>query len=78
MSTLNRPAEREPGSQEVIFFACLQSNIIDRQGKVDQPKYDTTGNQVVVTGNYTSEGYANKPNSLFTVEKNKITIGQIR
>lgn len=60
------------------FFSWLQSDIIDRKGHVDNAKYSPDGNEVVVTGQYSSEGYTNKANFLFVVENDKIISWQMR
>lgn len=60
------------------FFSWLQSDIIDRKGHVDNAKYSTNGNEVIVTGQYSSEGYTNKANFLFVVENGKISSWQMR
>ena len=60
------------------FFSWLQSDIIDRKGQVNNAKYSTDGNEVVVTGQYSSEGYTNKANFLFMVENDKIISWQMR
>ncbi|MDC1068458.1 nuclear transport factor 2 family protein [Candidatus Kapabacteria bacterium] len=60
------------------FFSWLQSDIIDRKGQVDNPKFTSEGNQVFVTGQYSSEGYTNKANFLFRVEDRKISSWQMK
>ena len=60
------------------FFKWLESDIIDRKGHVDKAQFKTEGNQVVVTGQYSSEGYTNKANFLFVVEDGKIASWQMR
>lgn len=60
------------------FFSWLQSDIIDRKGHVENPKFSSTENQVVVTGQYSSVGYTNKANFLFVVEESKILSWQMR
>ena len=60
------------------FFRWLQSDIIDRKGHVKDAKFSVEGNQVVVTGQYNSEGYTNKANFLFVVENGKIASWQMR
>ena len=60
------------------FFSWLQSDIIGRKGHVENAKYSTDGNEVVVTGQYSSEGYTNKANFLFVVENDKIISWQMR
>lgn len=60
------------------FFKWLQSDIIDRKGYVDNAKFETKADQVVVTGQYSSEGYTSKANFLFEVENDKIISWQMR
>ncbi len=60
------------------FFKWLDSDIIDRKGHVDDAKFTVNGNEVIVTGQYSSEGYTNKANFLFTVEDNKIMSWRMR
>lgn len=57
----------------------LESDIVGRQGKVANPEYTVIGeNQVVVKGQYSSHGYTNKANFLFTVENGLITSWRMR
>ncbi len=57
----------------------LESDIISRQGKVANPEYTVISeNQVVVKGQYSSRGYTNKANFLFTVENGLITGWRMR
>lgn len=57
----------------------LESDIISRQGKVANPQYTVINdNEVVVTGQYSSQGYTNKANFLFTVENGLITSWRMR
>lgn len=57
----------------------LESDIIDRQGKVANPQYTVVNeNQVVVKGQYSSRGYTNKADFLFTVENELITGWRMR
>ncbi len=60
------------------FFSWLESDIIERKGQVDDPQYKVDGNEVVVKGQYSSRGYTNKANFLFTVEGDKIKSWQMR
>ncbi|WP_339709324.1 nuclear transport factor 2 family protein [uncultured Kriegella sp.] len=60
------------------FFKWLQSDIIDRKGQVDTAKFSADGDKVVVTGQYSSVGYTNKANFLFSVENGKIKSWQMR
>lgn len=61
-----------------VFFNWLQSDIIDRKGHVDHANFSINGKEVVVTGQYSSEGYTNKANFLFSVENGKIVSWQMR
>ena len=57
----------------------LESDIISRQGKVTSPHYTVINeNQVVVKGQYSSRGYANNADFLFTVENGLITGWRMR
>lgn len=57
----------------------LESDIINRQGKVEKPEYTILNeNEVVVKGQYSSHGYSNKANFLFTVENGLITSWRMR
>jgi len=57
----------------------LESDIISRQGKVENPQYTVISeNQVVVKGQYSSRGYSNKADFLFTVEGGLITGWRMR
>jgi len=57
----------------------IESDIIDRRGKVGDPEYTVISkNEVVVTGQYSSKGYTNKANFLFTVENGLITSWRMR
>lgn len=67
-----------PWKSENDFFSWLQSDIIDRKGHVDNPELRTEDHTVIVTGQYSSEGYTNKANFLFTVKNNKILSWQMR
>lgn len=60
------------------FFSWLDSDIIDRKGHVENAKFAVTGNEVVVTGQYSSVGYTNKANFLFTVKDGQIMSWQMR
>lgn len=75
-----RQAYGESGSWKSgeAFFKWLQSDIIDRKGHVDNAKFSTEGNEVIVTGQYSSVGYTNKANFLFSVEDGKIKSWQMR
>ncbi|MCA5004905.1 nuclear transport factor 2 family protein [Sphingobacterium sp. WQ 366] len=57
----------------------IQSDILDRNGKVANPEYTIISEkEVVVKGQYSSEGYTNKANFLFTVENGLITSWRMR
>jgi hypothetical protein len=57
----------------------LESDIISRQGKVNNPEYTVLSDtEVVVKGQYVSQGYSNKANFLFTVKDNLITSWRMR
>lgn len=57
----------------------LESDIISRQGKVAHPEYTVLSeNEVVVKGQYSSQGYSNKANFLFTVKDGLITSWRMR
>ena|SRR5690606_27484033 len=57
----------------------IESDIIDRQGKVANPKFTVISkNEVVVKGQYSSRGYTNKANFLFTVDHGLITSWRMR
>lgn len=57
----------------------IESDIINRQGKVANPEYSVINeNEVVVKGQYSSIGYTNKANFLFTVENGLITSWRMR
>lgn len=60
------------------FFKWLKSDIIDRKGHVEGASLDINGSEVVVTGQYSSEGYTNKANFLFVVENGRIVSWQMR
>lgn len=57
----------------------IESDIISRQGKVANPQYTVINeNQVVVKGQYSSQGYTNKADFLFNVENGLITTWRMR
>lgn len=57
----------------------LESDIISRRGKVAKPEYTVFNErEVVVKGQYSSQGYTNKSNFLFTVENGLITSWRMR
>ena len=56
----------------------IESDIISRQGKVANPQCSIISeNEVVVKGQYSSQGYTNPANFLFTVENGLITSWRI-
>ncbi|WP_339696949.1 nuclear transport factor 2 family protein [uncultured Marixanthomonas sp.] len=75
-SLFHENASQTYGSGEAkygeAFFSWLESDIIERQGHVENAHYTTNNKEVVVTGKYSSKGYTNKANFLFTVEGGKI------
>jgi len=60
------------------FFRWLQSDIIDREGRVENPTLEVDGNTVVVKGTYRSRGYSSKADFLMTVEEGRITSWRMR
>jgi len=56
----------------------LESDIIRREGWVDDPELDVEGEEVVVTGTYRSKGYQNEADFLFVVKDGLITSWQMR
>ena len=67
-----------PSKSGKDFFKWLESDIIERNGHVENVKYEVDGNSVIVTGQYSSKGYTNKANFLFSVEDGKIMSWQMR
>lgn len=69
-------ARKKTGSS---FWQWLESDIINTQGKVVEPKYRTNANSVIVTGHFeNNEGYRSPADFLFTVRSGKITSWTIR
>lgn len=61
------------------FFAWLESDIIQRKGQVDDPKFAVAGNEVIVTGQYrNSRGYRSAANFRIVVDGGRIVIWQMR
>jgi hypothetical protein len=61
------------------FSRWLQSDIIDRQGKVANPSFAVTGSEVVVTGQFSNNaGYRSAANFLFKVSDGRIVSWQMR
>lgn len=56
----------------------LETDIIERNGKVTNPSFMVNGNQVVVRGSYSSRGYASNADFLFTVDNGLITSWRMR
>jgi hypothetical protein len=57
----------------------LETDIISLKGKVTNPTFSVSGNQVTVRGQYTnSRGYASTANFLFTVNNGLITSWRMR
>lgn len=56
----------------------LESDIIERNGKVTDAKFSVNGNEVVVRGQYSSDGYTSKADFLFTVANGLITSWRMR
>jgi len=60
------------------FFRWLESDIIERGGRVENARLETDGDEVVVTGLYRSRGYESEANFLLTVENGLITSWRMR
>ena len=60
------------------FFSWLESDIIEREGRVEDAQLAVDGNDVMVTGQYQSRGYTNEANFLLTVENGLITSWRMR
>lgn len=56
----------------------LESDIIKKRGKVEDPEFTVNGNEVVVRGQYKAFLYSSKANFLFTVENGLITSWRMR
>lgn len=56
----------------------LETDIIEREGKVDKPEFSVDANQVIVRGQYNAKGYSSKANFLFTVDNGLITSWRMR
>ena len=56
----------------------LESDIIQRQGKVANPEFSVSGNEVVVRGQYNARGYTSKADFLFVVENGLIASWRMR
>lgn len=67
-----------PAKSGKAFFGWLESDIIERKGHVENAHYEVNGNEVVVTGQYSSKGYTNKVNFMFKVANGKIRSWQMR
>jgi hypothetical protein len=61
------------------FFAWLQSDIIDAKGRVDDASYATSGQEVVITGQFGNRrGYRAAANFLLVVQQGKIESWRMR
>lgn len=61
------------------FFAWLESDIIDRQGQVDDAQFSVNRNEVIVTGQYrNNRGYRAAANFRLVVEDGRIISWQMR
>lgn len=61
------------------FFAWLDSDIIDRKGRVEDPQLAVNGNEVIVTGRFrNSRGYSSAANFRLVVEAGRIVSWQMR
>ncbi|MCT0246623.1 nuclear transport factor 2 family protein [Synechococcus sp. CS-601] len=60
------------------FFRWLDSDIIQRNGRVENAQLTASGNEVVATGQYQSNGYSSQADFLFTVEDGRITSWRMR
>ena len=61
------------------FFAWLQSDIIDRAGRVDDAQVEADGNAAVITGRYrNNRGYRSAANFLITAEAGRIVGWRMR
>ena len=56
----------------------LETDVIQRRGKVANAEFSVSGNEVVVRGDYTSMGYASKADFLFVVNDGLIVSWRIR
>ncbi len=61
------------------FARWLQSDIIDRHGRVEEPRLTENGAEVIVTGRYRNNaGYASAANFLFQVTNGRIVSWRMR
>ena len=67
-----------PAQSGEAFFRWLDSDIIQRQGRVESAQLTVNGNEVVVTGQYQSRGYTSAANFLLNVEDGRIVSWQMR
>lgn len=67
-----------PAKSGEAFFRWLDSDIIQRQGRVENAQLAVNGNEVVVTGQYHSRGYTSEANFLLTVENGRIVSWRMR
>ena len=69
-------AKPKSGSE---FFAWLESDIIDRKGQVENPRFAVHGNEVIVTGQYLNgRGYRSAANFRIVVDNGRIVSWQMR
>jgi SnoaL-like domain len=67
-----------PMSSPAATARWLESDIIERSGKVTNPEFSVNGNEVIVRGQYNSRGYSSKADFLFTVENGLIMSWRMR
>jgi len=61
------------------FFSWLESDIISREGRVEDPQLVTNGNEVIVTGRFrNNRGYSAAANFRILVEDGRIVSWQMR
>ncbi|HEY9240331.1 MAG TPA: nuclear transport factor 2 family protein [Burkholderiaceae bacterium] len=61
------------------FFAWLESDIIERKGRVEEPQFAVNGNEVIVTGQFrNSRGYRSAANFRIVVDQARIVSWQMR
>jgi ketosteroid isomerase-like protein len=56
----------------------LESDIIERNGRVTHPEFTVNGNEVIVRGQYQARGYSSQADFLFTVDNGLITSWRMR
>lgn len=68
-----------PPKSGEAFSRWLQTDIIDRHGRVDAPQLAVNGAEVIVTGQYRNNaGYSSAANFLFRVANGQIVSWQMR